>query len=81
MIVVWSFDGAYGDRVLTVNKAYFGAEFFSEMSEEGISFLIHEFGHHYEGNHLDATYHKALSSLGARATLAVSRDPSLLSLK
>jgi hypothetical protein len=77
----WSFDGAYGDRVLTVNKAYFGAEFFSEMSEEGISFLIHEFGHHYEGNHLDATYHKALSSLGARATLAVSRDPSLLSLK
>jgi hypothetical protein len=77
----WSFDGAYGNRVLTVNKAHFGAEFFSEMSEEGISFLIHEFGHHYEGNHLDATYHKALSSLGARATLAVSRDPSLLSLK
>lgn len=77
----WLFDGAYGNRVLTVNKAHFGAEFFSEMSEESIRFLIHEFGHHYEGNHLDAAYHKALCSLGARAALAVSRDPSLLSLK
>jgi hypothetical protein len=74
----WPFDGAYGDCRLDVNKARLNAEFFNEMSERGISFLIHEFGHHFEGNHLSAAYHEALCNLGARAAIAVKRDPSLM---
>jgi hypothetical protein len=75
----WLMNGAYGGKHLTVNKGRLGAKFFAEMSVEGLRFLIHEFGHEYEGNHLSAEYHKALCRLGARAAFAAVRDSSLLS--
>jgi hypothetical protein len=34
-----------------------------------LDLIIHEFGHHYESNHLSTNYYKALSDLGGRMTM------------
>ena len=34
-------------------------------TEEVDRLLIHEFGHHYSGDHLSSEYHKGLCRLGA----------------
>jgi hypothetical protein len=40
--------------------------------------LIHELGHEYCGNHLDADYYRALTDLGAKLSLAVADRPAIL---
>lgn len=42
-----------------------------------ISLLIHEFGHHYEGNHLDREYLNSLTMLGARAVNLALNHPAI----
>lgn len=39
--------------------------------------LIHEVGHEYSSNHLDAEYHRALCRLGAKLKQLAIRDPDL----
>lgn len=60
----WNFGGAYGGRQLTINLRRFGRSGF-KANDEMNAFLIHEFGHEYESNHLSENYHKALCRLGA----------------
>jgi hypothetical protein len=76
----WPFAATYGPGILHYNKGRLGAKWFEEMGEKQISLIIHELGHHYSGDHLSEEYHDALTDLGARLTLAVIQDPSLLKL-
>jgi hypothetical protein len=58
-----------------------GQSFFDEWPahlRELLDLLIHEFGHQYCSNHLDAAYHRALTRLGAQLALLVAEDPSIL---
>jgi len=52
---------------LTYNVARLGRKWFDEGIREAVDELIlHELGHHYEPDHLDAKYHAALCRLGAK---------------
>lgn len=77
----WPFGGAYGDGMLTVNYARHGRRWFEEMGWQMDSFLIHEFGHQYESNHLDAGYYRALTKLGAKMVELALTKPELFAVK
>jgi len=76
----------YGADVLTFNVARLGHTFFERgvyggrPSEELNELVIHELGHHYEGNHLDTKYHDALCRLGAKLASLALRRPGLFDL-
>ena len=55
-----------------------GPGFWNGINEENLSFLIHELGHYYQGDHLSNDYFEALTDLGARLALAVATEPSLV---
>lgn len=58
---------SYGDRSLTLNAGRLGWDWFNHGPSEDVDqLLIHEFGHHFEENHLSDGYHRALCRLGAR---------------
>ena len=42
-----------------------------------IDLVLHEFGHHYESNHLSKEYYKALTKLGAQLTMLALKNPGL----
>src|SRR5450759_3773703 len=63
----WSFDGAYENGKLYINKPRLGNKFFAAaLCESALSFLIHEFAHEHAGDHLSHEYHEAACRLGAR---------------
>ena len=49
----------------------------AQRLEELNRLLIHEFGHHYSGNHLDSKYHDALCRLGAKLARLAVESPDL----
>lgn len=69
-----SFSAAWNEPTLTLtlNVGRLGKKWFDQLDGEagqleGIDWLlIHEFGHHYSGDHLSHDYHEALCRLGAR---------------
>jgi hypothetical protein len=65
---------------LSFNLRRLGYKWFEENRnpEAVLDILLHEFAHHYEGNHLDSKYHRAISKLGARLTLLVRKQPSII---
>ncbi len=75
----WNFGGAYGNSHLTVNARRFGQSFFDSCLPgkphkigEVLSFLLHEFAHEYESNHLSDRFHNALCELGSKLALAIA---------
>lgn len=76
----WRFGGAYGRSApLYINAL--DSRFRGEINaEDFIDFLIHEFGHEYESNHLSAKYFDALTKVGARVALAMCAEPKGLDL-
>jgi hypothetical protein len=65
---------------LRYNVTRLGQSFFDDFpgnAEQVIDLLIHEFGHHYSGDHLSAQYHQALSNLGAKATMLAVNQPEV----
>ena len=59
-----------------LNIAHLGNDWFNHGIDEAVDeLLIHEFGHHYCGNHLDAQYHEALCGLGARLKRLAMEEP------
>ena len=58
-------------NVWVLGKEWFG----NYAAEELDKLILHEFGHHYESNHLDHRYHDALTELGARLKAEVLKDP------
>lgn len=70
---------AYGGGELQYNVGVLGKAYFERpIGIEHVDLLLHELGHEYEGNHLDAGFHRALTRLGAQLALAVSENPGLL---
>ncbi len=69
---------ALGDiGLLDLNQQRLGHRWFkAENVEAWIDLLIHEFGHHYEANHLSDDYYQALTKLGARLAVELSKDGS-----
>jgi hypothetical protein len=59
------------NRTLQFNITNLGRGWFDlEHNRESIlDLILHEFGHHYEANHLSAKYNDALSRLGAKGIL------------
>lgn len=57
-----------------------GEEWFDEFPaniKDVVELLLHEFAHHYEGNHLSHRYHEAVSRLGASACMLAASRPDL----
>ena len=79
--VTWRFSGAY-DRVLrelVINLGALSNRWPSEplCSENVLRFLIHEFAHEWEGDHLSYDYQQACCKLGARCTALALEHPDL----
>jgi hypothetical protein len=65
----WPFSATYGPGSLTFNVARLGHKFFDNgITDQVIDLLIHEYGHHYESDHLSREYNDALTKLGAKMT-------------
>ena len=71
----------YGSSgILVLNKARLGNLFFEEFPdnmEEACDLLIHELGHEYSLDHLSRKYHRVLTRLGAKLTMAALNSPEL----
>jgi hypothetical protein len=72
---------AYGSGCLQFSVSRLGRGWFEgPITEAHVDLLLHEFGHHYESDHLSRNYYKALTSLGARLALAARSAPDILDL-
>jgi hypothetical protein len=74
----WPYAATYGKGRLTINLGRCGHGFFNNgITDEVNDLLIHEFGHNYASNHLDAAYYHALTSLGSRMVRLALTKPEL----
>jgi hypothetical protein len=75
----WPFAATYGvTHGLTFNVGRLGYAFFDAgITDELHDLLLHEFGHHYEGDHLSKKYYQALTKLGAKLTRLALDRPEL----
>lgn len=78
--VSWPFAATYGPGELTLNLGRLGHRWFAAELTEINALLIHEFGHHYSGNHLSADYYDALCSLGAKLVALALDEPAVFQL-
>ena len=62
-------------NLTTLHRSFF--DDFPNNMEEVINLLIHEFGHQYNGDHLSSEYYKALTELGAKATVLAVKEPQV----
>jgi hypothetical protein len=68
----WGFAGTYGPSgKLTVNYSGVRRGFFDDVTAV-LDFLVHEFGHEFESNHLSTNYFRSLTKIGAKLAVAVS---------
>lgn len=66
----------FGNGGLVFNHDRLGKDWFERAPNERVNdLLIHEFGHHYSGNHLDEAYFKGLTYLGAKMVHLALRNP------
>ncbi len=80
--VKWPFAAAYGSRSLILNKRRLGKRWFDEWATDAglarvLDLLVHEFGHHYCANHLDAKYHDALTRLAGKTAVLALTHPEI----
>jgi hypothetical protein len=74
----WKFDAAYRKTGVTEGRIIFnvgllGMRFFTDRHHQ-YQLLFHELGHHW-GQHLDSSYHEALTRMGAEALRLSVIDP------
>jgi hypothetical protein len=63
----WPFAAVYSPGQLIFNAGRLGRAWFDDPDlEPFLELVIHEFGHHFSGDHLSEHYHDALCKLGAR---------------
>lgn len=82
--VSWPFKGCYGNRTLTINRGRQGKKFFEDFPLNRIDitqFLIHEYGHEYEKDHLSSDYHESLCRIGAELIEVALNDPEELEIR
>jgi len=70
---------SYGNNNLSLNNGRISDYFenFPSNMEAVIDLLIHEFGHHYSGDHLSREYNDALTMLGAKMTMLALKEPKI----
>lgn len=74
----WNYCATYGPGQLTFNLARCRQTLFEGgISDELNELLIHEFGHHYSGDHLSADYYDGLCRLGAKLLRLALEQPAL----
>lgn len=79
---VRGFRAAYGGRGLVFFLKALGREWFETASRHDVdALLIHEFGHHFESNHLSESYHEALCSLGAKLIRLALTKPHIFQVE
>jgi hypothetical protein len=70
---------AWSDRSVVFNVGVLGKKWFARgMNVEQLDLVLHEFGHHFESDHLSKRYNDALTRLGARLAFLVAKDPTLV---
>ena len=72
----WNYDATYGSGGLVVNLMRVGHAFFEDQ-EAQFALLIHEYGHHYCGDHLCKDFYRALTKLGAKMTVLALQKPEV----
>ncbi len=75
--VGWPFAATYGDGTLILNLGRLGHRWFNGPLAPVVDLLVHEFGHHYEMNHLAKEYHDALTRLAGEVTAVALSEPAL----
>jgi hypothetical protein len=74
----WPFRATYEKGHLVFNLGSLGNRFFDKgIDSNVIDLVIHEYGHHYESDHLSRRYNDALTRLGAKMTLLALDKPEL----
>jgi hypothetical protein len=77
----WPYGATYGRGRLVFNLARCGRSFFEQGITDDVNrLLLHEFAHHYEGDHLSQRYYDALADLGARLARLALDKPELFRL-
>jgi hypothetical protein len=66
---------SWGSKVLSFNVRNLGKSWFSlhNNREAILDLIVHEFGHHFEANHLSEKYNDALSKLAAKGILLAQK--------
>lgn len=81
---VRSFASMLGGASLDLNIRRLGKSWFVKLAsgklERANELLIHEFGHHYSGDHLSSDYHDALCKLGAKLASLALGNPDFFNL-
>jgi hypothetical protein len=78
----WNFNGTYGNRLLRIN---YGAMPLRGAIREGslgpiLKFLVHEFAHEYERNHLAEGFHEACCRIASQIAVLALKRPELFNL-
>lgn len=69
------------NRRVTFNVGVLKEKWFEDCpSERHVDLILHEFGHHFESDHLSEKYYRALTRLAAKLAFLVSADNSVLRL-
>lgn len=72
------FSSGATNEVLSFNVSRLPANFFvGGLNVEVLDLIIHEMGHHFESNHLSASYYNALTKIGALAAMLALNKPQL----
>jgi hypothetical protein len=58
-----------------------GRKWFDLGNDEVDELILHELAHHFEGNHLDERYYKAICHLGARLKRLALAEPKLFTVE
>ncbi len=79
--VTWPFAATYSTGRLTFNLGKLGYAWFERGGMAEINdLLLHEFAHHFSGNHLDAAFYEAISRLGGKLVKLALDEPGLFVL-
>jgi len=74
------YGACFGGWHLSYNVGRLGWAYFDKepAREEHLELIVHELGHHFSSDHLDARYHDGLCTLAARLARLVEREPGVL---
>jgi hypothetical protein len=77
MDAMWWPAATYAPGRLVFNAGRLGRKWFAGPIDKVLDLVVHEFGHHYEGNHLSSRYYEALSRLGGQIAALALQEPGV----